>query len=459
MISPTPTVLSILCIVVSDRMTNKIGIRRESKNRWERRAPLTPEHVLRMVNDYGIEINVQPSDLRTFQTEEYEEAGAYIDEEINDCDIVLGIKEIPIIELEPKKCYLFFSHTIKGQHHNMPMLKKLMELKCTLIDYERIVDETGRRLIFFGWHAGAAGMIDTLWTIGRRLEWEGVRNPLSSIMKAHEYGDLPSIREHISSIGRVIATYGIPYSLRPFVIGFAGNGNVSQGAQEMLDLLPVKEVSPQELPTLKKRKDAGTNIYKVILNEWDMVEPIDKDQEFELQDYYKNPEKYRTKFMDHVPYLTALMNCIYWDERYPRLLTKDDVLGLYSDHRSPKLRVIGDISCDIEGAIEATVQATTPEDPVYVYDPWDDRPIPGWKGTGPTILAVDNLPCEIPKESSEYFGERLKEFIPALAGMDLHATFDELELPKPVKNAVILCKGELTPNYQYLKEPLEEFGK
>ncbi|RLF57854.1 MAG: hypothetical protein DRN37_05805 [Thermoplasmata archaeon] len=434
---------------------NRIGIRRESKNRWERRAPLTPIHVQRLVNDQDIDFTVQPSDLRIFPTDDYERAGAVIDEELNDVDIIMGIKEIPISELVPGKTYMFFSHTIKGQKHNMPMLTKLMELKCTLIDYEKIVDEQGRRLIFFGWHAGIAGMVDALWTVGRRLEWEGVRNHFSSIMKAHEYGDLPNIREHISAIGRLIATYGIPYSLRPFVIGRAGAGNVSKGAQEILDLLPVKEVKPAELPSLSKRKDAGNVIYKVIFNEWDMVEPIEPGHEFDLQDYYNNPQKYRSRFFDYIPYLSMLMNCIYWDSRYPRLLTKDQIRELYHDHRSPKLRVIGDISADIEGAIEATVRATTPEDPVFVYDPWEDKGIPGWKGTGPVIMAVDNLPCEIPKESSEYFGDKLKEFIPGLAAADLDSDYPELVLPKPVKDAVILFKGEFTENFAYMERFVE----
>jgi alpha-aminoadipic semialdehyde synthase len=434
---------------------NRIGIRRESKNRWERRAPLTPEHVLRLVNDHEVEFTVQPSDLRTFPNEDYEKVGARIDEEINDVDLTLGIKEIPIPELIPKMKYMFFSHTIKGQEHNMAMLKKMMDLNCTLIDYEKITDEKGRRLIFFGWHAGVAGMIDTLWAIGRRFEWEGVRNPFSSIMPAHQYGNLPNIREHISSVGRLISTYGIPYSMRPFVIGIAGAGNVSKGAQEILDLLPVKEVNPVELPTLNKRKDSGTNIYKVVLNEWDMVEPKEQGLNFDLQDYYRNPDKYRTKFFQHIPYLSSLVNCIYWDERYPRLLSKEQIKELYQDHRSPKLRIIGDISCDIDGAIQATVKATSPEDPVYVYDPWEDTAIPGWKGTGPVVMAVDNLPCEIPVESSEYFGDKLKEFIPSLAHADLEQDFDQLALPKPIKNAIILHKGELTENYRYMMNYIE----
>lgn len=434
---------------------NRIGIRRESKNRWERRVPLTPKHVQRLINDHEIPFTVQPSDLRVFPTEDYEEAGARVEEELNEVDITLGVKEIPIQELIPKMCYMFFSHTTKGQKQNMKMLKKMCDIHCTLIDYEKVVDEKGRRLIFFGWHAGVAGMVDTLWTAGRRLEWEGVRNPFSSIMKAHEYGSLPNIREHISAIGRMITTYGIPYSIRPFVIGIAGNGNVSKGAQEILDLLPVKEVNPEELFDLNKRQEAGTNIYKVVFNEWDMVEPIDESEQFELQDYYDHPEKYKPKFHRYAPYLSVLMNTIYWEEKYPRLLTKENIKELYRDHRSPKLRVIGDISCDLEGAIEATLKTTTPEDPVYVYDSWEDSAYPGWKGTGPVILAVDNLPCEIPLEASEYFGDKLKEFLPALANVDMELPFEEWKLPEPIRKAVILYRGEFTENYRYMEKFIE----
>jgi alpha-aminoadipic semialdehyde synthase len=243
------------------------------------------------------------------------------------------------------------------------------------------------------------------------------------------------------------------------VIGIAGAGNVSKGAQEILDLLPVKDISPKELSTLKKRKDSGTNIYKVIFNEWDIVESVEEGEEFDLQDYYSHPERYRKVFDQYLPYLNVLMNCIYWDERYPRLLTKEKALELFSDHRSPRLRVIGDISCDVEGAIEPTIRATSPEDPVYVYDPWENRAIPGWKGTGPVILAVDNLPCEVPREASEYFGDKLKDFIPSLARADLSSGPEGLDLPTPIMKSLILFKGELTDNYRYMDEFLKEMGK
>jgi len=275
---------------------NRLGIRRETKNRWERRAPLDPIQVQRLINDNGLEFNVQPSDLRVFSDSAYREAGAKVSEDLSDVDIILGVKEIPIFELESDKTYMFFSHTIKGQPHNMGMLKKIMDLGCTLIDYEKVVDENNRRLIFFGWHAGIAGVVDSLWVLGRRLEWEGLRNPFSSIMKTHEYGNLHNIREHISSIGRMIVTYGIPYTLRPFVVGIAGSGNVSKGVQDILDLLPVKEVSPQELPNLKNRKDSGQNIYKVVFNETDLVERVDPAQPFDLKEYYDHPERYRSRF-------------------------------------------------------------------------------------------------------------------------------------------------------------------
>ena len=435
-------------------MTSRIGIRREDKNRWERRAPLSPEHVRRLINDHGVNICIQSSDLRIFPEADYENAGANIVESMKDCDVIMGVKEVSIQDIIPEKVYMFFSHTIKGQPHNMEMLRKLKERRTTLIDYEKITDEKGRRLIFFGWHAGISGMIDSLWALGMRLEWEGVRNPLSSIMPTRDYGSLPVAREHMAQVGRLIATYGIPYSIRPLVVGITGEGNVSRGAQEILDLLPVKEISPAELPNLKKEGDFTNNIYKVVFSEEDMVEPVDKKRKFDLQDYYDNPENYRSKFHRYVPYLTMLINCIYWDQRYPRLLTKDRIKKLYSDIRSPKLRVIGDISCDIEGAIEATLKSTTPESPTFIYDPWEDRPVPGWKGTGPVIMAVDNLPCEIPAAASEYFGDNLKEFIPPIAQADFTRDLEEIDLPGPVKSGIVLLRGKFTEKFRYMEDYL-----
>lgn len=181
---------------------------------------------------------------------------------------------------------------------------------------------------------------------------------------------------------------------------------------------------------------------------------------FELQDYYDHPEKYCSVFHTYLPYLTLLVNCIYWEAKYPRLVTKADLKELYEgaepsfdDLRTkPRLRVIGDISCDIEGAIECTVKCTEPGDPVFVYDPGEDRVVDGFEGRGPVVLAVDILPSELPRDASEYFSTVLMQYIPAIAQADYTVPFEELALPPEIKRAVIVYQGELTPNYRYLEQ-------
>ena len=167
-----------------------IGIRGEDKNRWERRAPLTPDHVRELASDHGIAVRVEPSLQRIFPDRDYADAGAGISRDLDGCRVILGVKEVPASKLLPEKTYAFFPHVTKGQEANMPMLRRLMELGCTLIDYELIVDRRGRRLIFFGRHAGYAGMIDSLWALGQRLAWEGFATPLEEIRLAHQYASL-----------------------------------------------------------------------------------------------------------------------------------------------------------------------------------------------------------------------------------------------------------------------------
>ena len=160
-------------------MKNRIGIRRDNKDKTERRTPLAPEQVKKLVNNYKLEIQVESSPNRIFAAEEYQQAGATVVETLQDCNIIFGVKEIPTADLIPGQAYCFFSHTIKGQMFNMPMLKRMLDLRDTLIDYEKVVDKEGKRIIFFGRFAGYAGTIDTFWALGRRLDWEGIRNPFS----------------------------------------------------------------------------------------------------------------------------------------------------------------------------------------------------------------------------------------------------------------------------------------
>ncbi len=432
----------------------RIGIRRENKNEWERRTPLTPDDVGRLIKD-GIEIWLQPSPIRIFTDEEYKNVGAVISEDLSTCPIILALKEIPTGLLESGKTYIFFSHTIKGQKHNMPMLKRMMELKCQLIDYELIANDKGQRLIFFGNYAGLAGMIDTFWALGKRLEWEGIPNFFSAIKLAHEYKSLKEAKSYIAETADRVQNEGIPFVLSPLICGFAGYGNVSQGAQEIFDLFPHEQVTPSEITSITAlSKSAQNKLFKVVFKEEDMVEPLDPAGNFELQDYYKNPRKYRPRFENYLPYLTILVNCIYWDARYPRLVTLDYLKHAYSKPHPPPLRIIGDISCDIEGSIQCTVKATNPGNPVYVYNPLNFTVTDGWKGFGPVIMAVDNLPCELPKEASEFFGKVLMPFIPKLIKAAFDVPFEKLNLPDEIHRAVILHKGELTPKYKHLSKYL-----
>ncbi len=432
----------------------KIGVRREDKYGWERRAPVVPEDARRLKEE-GIEIIVQASPNRVFTREEYERLGVSVEDDISACHVILGVKEIPIAMLERNKIYVFFSHTIKGQAYNMPMLRRLLDLDCTLIDYEKITDANGRRLIFFGNYAGLAGMIETLWALGRRLAWEGIETPFAEIKRATDYADLAAAKDAIREVGRRINYDGLPKELAPLVVGFAGYGNVSQGAQEIFDLLPMEEISAGELPDLRGLKQASNSpIYKVVFKEEDMVEHREVDQSFDLQEYYDHPELYRGIFKRYLPHLDVLINAIYWEETYPRLVTKGAIKELTAK-KAAHPRVIGDISCDIGGAIECTVKSTDFDEPVYVYDPSNDRALTGVEGDGPVIMAVDILPAELPREASTFFSGILRDFIPEIAGADFSRDLDGCGLTPEIKRAVIAYKGKLTPDYRYLEELVE----
>lgn len=434
-------------------MKSTIGIRGEDKSVWERRVPITPQDARDLQADHDLKVIVQTSEIRVFDSDGYLQAGIAVREDLSPASTIFAVKEIPLKVLEPGKTYVFFAHVIKGQPYNMPMLKRMMELGCNLIDYEKVTDEEGRRLIFFGRHAGLAGMIDTLWAFGRRLAWEGTPNSFTQLRQAHRYKDLDEAIAALERVKGQIETEGLPEAIFSLILGIAGYGNVSRGAQELLSHLPVVEIAPDEIAAIAESKDASRHvIYKVVFKEKHTVEPISPDDRFELQDYYQHPEKYRSRFETYLPHLTILVNAIYWDTIYPRLVTKDYVKQAYGGKRSPRLRVIGDISCDVEGAIEVTVKSTEPGAPVFVYDPETGEAKDGYEGRGPVIMAVDILPSELPRESSIDFSRVLKAYVPAIAKADFSVPFDQLDLPPEIKRAVILQQGQLTPNYRYLEQ-------
>ncbi|MBX3042641.1 MAG: hypothetical protein KIT33_00955 [Candidatus Kapabacteria bacterium] len=424
----------------------KIGIRHEDKYLSEKRVPLIPDDIKSLTEKYEIEFKIESSGKRIFCDEEYQIVGAKVVNNIDDCDIILGVKEIPVEKLLPTKTYIYFSHVIKGQGYNMPMLKRLIELNCNLIEYEKIVDEAGRRLIFFGRFAGLAGMINTLWSLGQRYSRLGINTPFLNIRQAHTYKSLDDAISDVRRVGDLIRKDGLPDEVLPFITAFTGYGNVSRGAWEIFDLLPYQEISPEEILTAEVDKH---NLYKVVFKEKDLVEKI--SGEFELQDYYDNPSDYRDKFHRYLHKLSCVVNGMYWDERYPRIITKDLLKDLFESNHL-KLAVIGDITCDPEGSIECTHKGTEIEDPVFVYNPSTQTSVMGFDGDGVLVMAVDILPSELPRESSISFSNALSDFIPEIAEADFNANFNAIKLPLPIKSALILLNGQLTPDYKYLSE-------
>jgi alpha-aminoadipic semialdehyde synthase len=425
-------------------MPNCIGIRKEDKNVFERRGPVVPNDVKKLVEEYEVKTILQPFPGRAFSAEEYIEAGAEIKKDLSGCPVILAVKEIPLSFIEEEKTYVFFSHTIKGQSYNMPLLKELMKKKCTLIDYECIKDENGRRLVFFGKYAGLAGMIDAFWGLGKRLRHLGFETTFHKVKQAYLYKDVAESKNHLKELASTYSSEELPNEFKPLVFAFSGYGNVSKGAQEIFDIFPHKQITPEEL--LNYSSLDPKTIYKVVFDEAHMFEKKDGG-EFNLQEYFKEPEKYTSQFDKYLPYIDILVNAIYWDKQYPKLVTKK---YLQENAENINLKLICDITCDINGSIEITYKSTMSDNPTYVYDPKTDKYQDGFYGNGVVDIAIDNLPCELPRDSSAEFSKSLMPFLPALAKADFKKSFEELDIPFELKNAAILHKGELTENYKYL---------
>ncbi len=434
-------------------MPHTLGIRLEDKNVWERRVPLTPAAVAALAAEPGIEVRVQASPTRIFPDADYAAAGARIVADPFDSDVVIAVKEIPTPLLRADGTYVYFSHTIKGQPYNMGMLRRLMQLRCNLLDYERVVDDRGRRLIFFSWFAGAAGAIDTLQAAGERYAAKGIPNPFEQVGMTYSYGGLDKAEAGLRAVGELIRTQGLPRAMRPFVIGITGYGNVSQGAQHVLDWLPIERITPEQLPALRAMDNPpGDRIYKVVFREEHMVEPLAAGASFDLLEYFQHPERYRSIFGQWVPQLDLMINAIYWTEASPRLITNAQLREWFEADGRIRLQVVGDVSCDIGGSVECLVKATEPDNPHFVYDPITDTVTDGTIGRGLCMMAVDNLPCELPAEASRAFSDALAPFMVPLVLADLSLPYEQLELPGPIKSALILHKGELTPGYRYMAD-------
>ena len=223
---------------------NILGIRKEDKNKWERRTPLIPKDIGELIEKHACQFIVQSSDIRAFSDSEFKNEGAIIENNLENMDVIFAVKEIPS-KLIAQKVYLFFSHVIKGQQYNMPMLRKILNENATLIDYEKIIDSEGRRLIFFGNWAGLSGMNEILWGYGRRLlKIEGIQSPFLKLKHTFEYNNVEDQKKYIEELSKSIEKEGLK---NPLICGFAGYGNVSKGAQSVFDILPVIEIDPSDL--------------------------------------------------------------------------------------------------------------------------------------------------------------------------------------------------------------------
>ena len=419
----------------------KIGIRREDKSQWEVRTPLVPDDIKLLVAA-GLQIFAQPSSRRVFTDTELEEAGAILSDELDECDVVMGIKEIPVELLRPETTYIFFSHTTKGQLYNMPMLRRLMDLRCSLIDYERIVDAQGQRLVSFSRFAGLAGLLDALWLYGRRISSEGTTTLLSELKQTLAYRSLDEAQAHLAEVARKCRN---DKSFEGIVIGILGMGRVGQGALAMARSLSPRMVEPQHLIT--QRLTAEFNL--VVFHTEHLIERLDGGP-VDLQVYRRQPEMYRSALPNYLSALDVVLNGIYWEPRFPRMIRRSDIHRLWVEEGIKKPKVIADVTCDVDGAIELTTHARHPGAPSYVYDTIDQKEKDGIEGDGPVLMTNDILPNELPRESSQAFSETLVKFMSPLAAANSKEPLNKWELPVELKRALILHRGQLQPEYRYL---------
>ncbi|GLD99985.1 hypothetical protein PINS_up008713 [Pythium insidiosum] len=427
-----------------------VGIVREVYNKWERRVPLTPTHVRQLVQR-GVSVVIQPSNSRIFPDEQYALAGATVSDDLSAANVIVGVKQVPVEKLLPEKTYMFFSHTIKAQPENMELLDTVLQRKITLIDYECITEggeRNGKRLIAFGGNAGRAGMVAGFRGMGERLINMGYSTPFVNVGSAYMYTDLERAKEAVEYAGKKIQADGLPADLAPMTFVFTGNGNVSKGAQEIFRLMPHQMVDPSELGNLPKDRRV---LYGTVVEADSMVRPKDPSHTFSFEDYYRNPHLYEGKFHETIaPHSSMIVNCMYWDDRYPRLLTRQQIAELRASGNH-KLVGIADISCDIGGSMEFLEYSTEIERPFALYDVKEGKMRDELDGDGVLMMSVDILPSELARESSQQFGDKLLSYMDTLAGVDARLPLKAQKgLPKELTGACIAANGILTPKYEYI---------
>ncbi|TXE14667.1 NAD(P)-dependent oxidoreductase [Algoriphagus aquimarinus] len=395
----------------------KIGIIREGKNPPDKRVPFTPDQLRDIQKEYGgkMTIQVQSSPFRAYSDQEFLDAGIDVFEDISDSDVLFGVKEVPVDQLIDGKTYFFFSHTIKKQKYNRKLLKAVLEKNIRLIDYEALKDEEGNRVVAFGRWAGIVGAYNAFWTYGKKTD-------LFEIKRANECTDLKDLHLELSKV-----------QLPPVKIILTGSGRVGNGAMEVLNSLKIHEVSVHDFlhlyfdePVYVKLSSADYNRRK-------------SDGGFDKEEFYSFPEKYESHFQKFAEAGEMLISGAYWDPDAPRLFELKDIAA-----EDFQLSVIADVSCDVGGPIPTTITSSTIADPVYDVDRQTGEKIPAFgKQTSISVMAIDNLPCELPRESSKEFGIQLTKWvIPALLE----------ENSAILERATIARDGDLTIEFIYLTD-------
>ena len=399
----------------------KLGIIREGKTPPDNRVPLTPEQCVEVQEKFpNVEVVVQSSNVRCISNGDYQKTGITVQEDLSDCDVLLGVKEVPIGDLIPEKIYFFFSHTIKKQEYNRKLLQTILQKNIQLVDYEVLTGKNGFRIIGFGRFAGMVGAYSGLRAYG-------LRSRIFDLKPAHQCDALEEMLYQLNLI-----------NLPPVKIAVTGDGRVALGSLEVLNHLKIKQLSPDEFLNADNLEEPVFTQ----LSPGDYVRRKDSSA-FDLNHFFRHPEMYENAFLPYTKTTDILIAAAYWDPKSPVLFTAEDMRR--DDFR---IRVISDITCDIEGSIPSTKRAATIDDPFYDYNPVAEKVEPPFvspKNT--TVQAVDNLPNELPKDASQDFGRNLIDKVfPSLFGDDSDGI---------IERASITNNGNLTERFLYLKDFVE----
>lgn len=395
----------------------KIGLIREGKNPPDKRVAFTPLQVEEIQQRFPqAKVVCQESISRCFKDSEFTELGIDVVDDISDCDILMGIKEIPIANLVDNKTYFFFSHTIKKQPYNRKLLQAILKKNIRLIDYEALKDTQGNRLVAFGRFAGIVGAYNGLWAYGKRYH-------LFELRRAFECFDINDLKLEIRNV-----------KLPPIKIILTGAGRVAKGAMETLDTAGIRKVNPADFLS----KEFNEPVY-VQLSSADYHERIEGGH-FNREEFHKHPEKYKSLFSSFSKVGHLLLAGAYWNPKAPVLFTREEMLS-----NDFQIKVIADITCDINGSVPSTKCASTIPDPLYDYNPHTDSVLPALSDESYiTTMAVDNLPCELPRSASEEFG---RDLIDRILKPLLVADKEGI-----IKRGTVAENGALTKGFSYLED-------